>query len=754
MISLTIAAALALLNTLPDKPTMTRPLTSAAYRPIDAHEFDRLKSGVPAASITIDLPLRGCVRMDLVRTQLVTDDFALEIAHIEHVSRDHVSGGKLNPGATTARVSSQRIEPILPLAYTGTIATEPDARVYLGFGIGDGEGLIAGVIEIADQSWWISSGSATARRSGLPAMIAHESALAGQPLDGVHCAAMDLRENQENGDHGNGSGADPNFDGGIDGGVAGGAGCREFRLAVDTDTEFTMSAHGGNTVAAAQYALLLLGAASQVYARDIDARLPVAYLRLWTGEDPWNQAGMIDQLTEYQSYWNANMNGVSRDLGHYLAGRGLGGGVAWLSVACANQQYGYGLSSGIGYGFPYPLIDHDYGNWEPMVVCHEIGHNFGAPHTHDQSPPADGCGANDCTLAYTGTIMSYCHGCDGGMSNVSLHFHPYSVSAMASHLANVACADAGAFSVDDAIATLEGVVVSIDPLANDAFVNCSPLTLSSVDASSVAGGVVTIVAGSPGNPALLQYTPPTGFSGSDNFNYKALDPNGAVSRATVFVEVEPILQQIYLDIVTPGVAAAWFALVGDTAVLPDFTAISSYGGAVLANIDIASTGGVFSTSGRADQVAAVFEGYIAVPTTGLWTFSTESDDGSRILIDDRIVVVNDGLHGMVDRSGQIALEAGYHRYRLEFFENFGGAGQISRWQGPNTPRQVMPAAAFVRSNTVMHIDLNNDGTVGAVDLAVLLSAWGPVAAGAPADFDRNGSVGASDLARLLAYWGS
>jgi|GEM_PF-741552 len=367
MISLTIAAALALLNTSPDQPALTRPLTSAAYRPIDAHEFDRLKSGVPAASITIDLPLRGCVRMDLVRTQLVTDDFALEIAHIEHVS-----GGKLNPGATTARVSSQLIEPILPLAYTGTIAAEPDARVYLGFGIGDGDGLIAGVIEIADQSWWISSGSATARRSGLPAMIAHESALAGQPLDGVHCAAMDLRENQENGDHGNGSGADPNFDGG----VAGGAGCREFRLAVDTDTEFTMSAHGGNTVAAAQYALLLLGAASQVYARDIDARLPVAYLRLWTGEDPWNQAGMIDQLTEYQSYWNANMNGVSRDLGHYLAGRGLGGGVAWLSVACANQQYGYGLSSGIGYGFPYPLIDHDYGNWEPMVVCHEIGHNF------------------------------------------------------------------------------------------------------------------------------------------------------------------------------------------------------------------------------------------------------------------------------------------------------------------------------------------------------------------------------------------
>ncbi len=48
-------------------------------------------------------------------------------------------------------------------------------------------------------------------------------------------------------------------------------------------------------------------------------------------------------------------------------------------------------------------------------------------------------------------------------------------------------------------------------------------------------------------------------------------------------------------------------------------------------------------------------------------------------------------------------------------------------------------------------DLDDDGFVGASDLAVLLAAWGM---GGDADFDLSGSVGASDLAVLLAAWGA
>ena len=49
-------------------------------------------------------------------------------------------------------------------------------------------------------------------------------------------------------------------------------------------------------------------------------------------------------------------------------------------------------------------------------------------------------------------------------------------------------------------------------------------------------------------------------------------------------------------------------------------------------------------------------------------------------------------------------------------------------------------------------DLDNSGSVGALDLLALLGCWGLCTECAP-DFDGNGSVGASDLLILLANWG-
>lgn len=49
-------------------------------------------------------------------------------------------------------------------------------------------------------------------------------------------------------------------------------------------------------------------------------------------------------------------------------------------------------------------------------------------------------------------------------------------------------------------------------------------------------------------------------------------------------------------------------------------------------------------------------------------------------------------------------------------------------------------------------DLNNDQTVNAADLALVLGRWGEDP-GAPPDFDENGIVDAADLAQLLGNWG-
>lgn len=198
---------------------------------------------------------------------------------------------------------------------------------------------------------------------------------------------------------------------------------RRVELAIETDWEFTGWLFGGDTGASGAYAATLIGAISEIYARDINAELAITYLRLWpNSSDPWNQSNTIDQLYQFRDYWNAYMTDVERHLAHYISGRGLGGGVAYLDAICSTW-WDYGLSANIGGYFPYPLQDNHGQNWDVMVVAHELGHNFGGPHTHSMFPPIDNCAGGDCSVTPNATIMSYCHQCPGGMTNIQLRFH-------------------------------------------------------------------------------------------------------------------------------------------------------------------------------------------------------------------------------------------------------------------------------------------------------------------------------------------
>jgi hypothetical protein len=100
---------------------------------------------------------------------------------------------------------------------------------------------------------------------------------------------------------------------------------------------------------------------------------------------------------------------------------------------------------------------------------------------------------------------------------------------------------------------------------------------------------------------------------------------------------------------------------------------------------------------RAEQCAIAFEGFLNVPEDGLFTFATASDDGSRLFIDGELVVENDGLHGMDRRAGKVALRAGFHALRVEWFNSRGGAGLQVRWAGPGVGAEVpIPADALFR----------------------------------------------------------
>ncbi len=109
------------------------------------------------------------------------------------------------------------------------------------------------------------------------------------------------------------------------------------------------------------------------------------------------------------------------------------------------------------------------------------------------------------------------------------------------------------------------------------------------------------------------------------------------------------------------------------------------------------TTGVVTTIGidkkqRADRFAFLFEGYILITKDGTYTFSTESDDGSALYIDDDKIVNNGSAGGGLEPEGKAALKKGYHKIKLAYYDSGGGNGLTAFIQSERNEKQPIPAS--------------------------------------------------------------
>jgi len=297
----------------------------------------------------------------------------------------------------------------------GTVAGDSESLVYLAFS----DNITMGYIKTNGDQYIISSGPTD---QNLDTVIYNMANLPEGAINFIEmaCNAIQIPDEFRT----------SNAEGNRDLAGMGGPVCRVADVSIETDTEFLTDLFGGNATDAADYATMLTGAVSEVYEQDLNVILNISFLRIWTTTDPWNQnGGTVDQLFQFRDYWNANMTSEDRSAAHFFSGRGLGGGVAYVGALCY-PNFDYALSANLNGFFPYPLQNGSSQNWDFMVTAHEWGHNFGAPHTHQQSPLAniDNCGNGDCSQV-PGTIMSYCHTCSGGMVNINVNFHPQNINS-------------------------------------------------------------------------------------------------------------------------------------------------------------------------------------------------------------------------------------------------------------------------------------------------------------------------------------
>ena len=194
---------------------------------------------------------------------------------------------------------------------------------------------------------------------------------------------------------------------------------RVAKVAIDVDF-YTYGVYGNSVPNATAYTLALMSATSAVYVKDMNIRLTVGYLRVWTTQDPYTSTDGPTLLNQIRAEWINTQGSVDRVIAHLVSRRNNlnVAGIAYLNVLC-NTSFGYGLSATLN-GTINQLPAYSY---DVVVIAHEMGHNFGSPHTHNCSwsgGPLDtcvevegGCYSGP-THPTAGTIMSYCDIVPGG----------------------------------------------------------------------------------------------------------------------------------------------------------------------------------------------------------------------------------------------------------------------------------------------------------------------------------------------------
>jgi len=231
--------------------------------------------------------------------------------------------------------------------------------------------------------------------------------------------------------------------------------------------------------------------------------------------------------------------------------------------------------------------------------------------------------------------------------------------------------------------TLNGVTTIAGPLT----VNGGKLTLANTGNVLQSGPVVN-------TGGTFEYTAGAlGFANADNVtlnggtlalrfggagltgNYYNNAPNNVANSDPDYVSISAL--NSHLSLLSPAV-----------------TAPTSTGGQL--NLDF-SNANFGNASGFANQgfnvnanLEAQFVGYIYVPTTGLYNFSTTSDDGSILGIDGTLVANNNFFQGAINRGGSILLTAGAHQIEIGYYQGGGGMGLQAFYSGPGIPNQIIP----------------------------------------------------------------
>jgi subtilisin-like proprotein convertase family protein len=172
--------------------------------------------------------------------------------------------------------------------------------------------------------------------------------------------------------------------------------------------------------------------ANAVLERDLSVRMTMVNntsLIFFDAEtDPFTNLENVTLLSENQLLIDTNIGDANYDIGHVF--NTAGGGIAGVGVSCISTAKAFGVT-----GDPNPD-----GTYFDFVFLHELGHQYGSPHTFNASSGPCETNISPFTAVEPGsgsTIMAYPGLCapQNVVSFGEFYFHQISISNMWSHIA-------------------------------------------------------------------------------------------------------------------------------------------------------------------------------------------------------------------------------------------------------------------------------------------------------------------------------
>ncbi len=201
---------------------------------------------------------------------------------------------------------------------------------------------------------------------------------------------------------------------------------RRYRLALACTGEYA-NFHGGTKPLVLAAMNTTMNRVNGIYERDLSVTMQIianndTLIFLDPVTDGYSNGNGSSMLTQNQTKCSNLIGSANYDIGHVFSTGG--GGIAGLGVVCNNSTKARGVTGrGAPIGDPF---DVDY-------VAHEMGHQFDADHTQNNS-----CGRNPATAMEPGsasTIMGYAGICSPNIqANSDAYFHAINLQQIGNYI--------------------------------------------------------------------------------------------------------------------------------------------------------------------------------------------------------------------------------------------------------------------------------------------------------------------------------